>query len=49
MYFANSFEVTKLLKYKENRGRHLFIQKLVWCLDKEKKSYMLKHFYDEDS
>ena len=34
---VNSFEIAKMIKRKENKGRYLFVQKLVWCLSKEKK------------
>jgi hypothetical protein len=45
---VNTFELANLIKSKGNKGRVMFIQKLVACLGKPK-TFMLKHFYDESS
>lgn len=45
---VNTFELAQLLKRKGNKGRYLFVEKLVFCLQNDK-CFMLKHFYDESA
>lgn len=45
---VNTFELASLLKHKGNKGRYIFIEKIVFCLSNSK-CFMLKHFYDATS